>query len=233
MVGKTTVGLDDAAFGGLRARFPGGLVLDLGAGDGKHVLAVARRRPDTLVVGLDAEPDGMRRTAARAAAKPAKGGVPNALFVWAAVEALPSALTGVSEVHCLMPWGSLLRGVVAPDEAVLAAIAARCAASAPFLVTLNLHAWRPAVPEVAGTPEPTPSSVTADLAAPYRRAGWSITEAEYLDPAAVAQLGTSWTKRLGSSRTTFDVLAVRGTIGSAPAPPDSHPPPHPPPPDSH
>jgi 16S rRNA (adenine(1408)-N(1))-methyltransferase len=213
VIGRTTVELDAAAFAQLRERHAGGLLLDLGTGDGKHVLAEARSRPDTLVVGLDAGPDAMRKTAARAAGKPAKGGTPNALFVWASVEQLPAELADVSELHCLMPWGSLLRALVSPDLQVLRAVAGRCVAGAPFLITLNLHAWRPPVPEVGGLPEPTPASVLATLAPAYADAGWAIATAGYLDEAQVAALGTSWTKRLGSSRAALDVLALRGTIG--------------------
>jgi 16S rRNA (adenine(1408)-N(1))-methyltransferase len=211
VVGKVTAELDSGALDRLRADFPGGLVVDLGTGDGKHVLAVARRRPDTLVIGVDAGPDAMRRTAARAAAKPAKGGVPNALFVWAAVEELPAELAGMTEVHCLMPWGSLLRALAAPDETVLAAIAARCAPAARFLVTLNLHAWRPPVPEVGATVEPAPANL-GTFADAYARAGWQVEAADYLDAVGIAELGTSWTKRLGSSRAELDVLGLRGTI---------------------
>ncbi len=210
VVGKATVDLDAAAFAAVRAPY-GGLVVDLGTGDGKHVLAEARRRPDRLVVGLDAGPDAMRKTAARAAAKAAKGGQPNALFVWAAAEQLPAELDGITELHSLMPWGSLLRALVAPDEAMLRAVAARCAPGAPFLITLNLHAWRPSVPEVGATPEPTPDS--SWLVEGYARAGWALDAVEYLDAAALADLGTSWTKRLGSSRDSLDVLALRGRIG--------------------
>jgi 16S rRNA (adenine(1408)-N(1))-methyltransferase len=213
VIGRTTVELDAAAFAQLRERHAGGLLLDLGTGDGKHVLAEARSRPDTLVVGLDAGPDAMRKTAARAAGKPAKGGTPNALFVWASVEQLPAELADVSELHCLMPWGSLLRALVSPDLQVLSAVAGRCVARAPFLITLNLHPWRPPVPEVGGLPEPTPASVLATLAPAYADAGWTIATAGYLDEAQVAALGTSWTKRLGSSRAALDVLALRGTIG--------------------
>jgi 16S rRNA (adenine(1408)-N(1))-methyltransferase len=212
VVGKATVDLDEAALRALRDRFPDGMVLDLGTGDGKHVLSVARSRPTTLVVGLDAGPDAMRRTAARASGKPAKGGVPNALFVWAAVEDLPPLLMAVTELHCLMPWGSLLRALVTPDATVLRAVADRCTPGASFLITLNLHAWRPPVPEVGATAEPTPDSVIESLAGHYRGAGWTISNADYLDNEGIAELGTSWTKRLGSSRTALDVLAIRGTI---------------------
>jgi 16S rRNA (adenine(1408)-N(1))-methyltransferase len=212
VAGGSTAELDAAALKGLRSRFPAGLIVDIGTGDGKHVLATARRHPDVLVVGLDAQPDAMRRAAARAAAKPARGGLPNALFVWASVERLPVELHDVTEVHCLMPWGSLLRAVVGPDVPVLSSIAARCAPGARFLITLNLHAWRPPVPEIGATPEPTPDWATGPLAAGYADAGWQLAAAEYLDAGQVAELGTSWTKRLRSSRAELDVLALRGVV---------------------
>jgi 16S rRNA (adenine(1408)-N(1))-methyltransferase len=212
VVGKATVDLDAAGFAALRAPYAE-LVLDIGTGDGKHVLAEARRRPDALVVGLDAGPDAMRRTALRAAAKPTRGGAPNAVYVWAAVEQLPAELGDVTEVHSLMPWGSLLRALVAPDEAVLRTVAARCRTGAPFLITLNLHAWRPPVPEVGKTAEPTPASALEVLAPAYGRAGWTLSSADYLDDTELAGLGTSWTKRLGSSREALAVLGLRGSIG--------------------
>ena len=212
VVGKATRELDPGDFAALRAPYRE-LVVDVGTGDGKHVLAEARRRPDALVVGLDAGPDALRRTALRAAAKPDKGGRPNAVFVWAAVEQWPAGLTGVDELHCLMPWGSLLRALVIPDEPVLASIADACRPGAPFLVTLNLHAWRPPVPEVGGTPEPTPDTVAELLAPAYARAGWTLTSSHYADAEEIAALGTSWTKRLGSTRAELAVLTLRGTIG--------------------
>jgi 16S rRNA (adenine(1408)-N(1))-methyltransferase len=210
VIGKATRDVDAAAFAALRAPYPY-LLLDLGAGDGKHALVEAHRRPDTLVVALDAAPDAMRATAARAAAKPARGGVSNAIFVWASAEQLPAELADVTELHCLMPWGSLLRALVRPDEAVLRRVAAACRPSAPFLVTLNLHAWRPRVPEVGDSAEPAPDSI-GELAAAYARAGWRLDIAAYLSGAQIVELGTSWTKRLGASRESLDALALRGTI---------------------
>jgi 16S rRNA (adenine(1408)-N(1))-methyltransferase len=213
VVGKATVELDAAGFAARRRPYRS-LVLDLGTGDGKHVLTVARARPDALVVGLDAGPDAMRRTAARAAAKPAKGGVPNALFVWASAEQLPAELNAVDEVHSLMPWGSLLRALAAPAADVLRGVAAACRAEATFLVTLNLHAWRPPVPEVGDTSEPTPDSDW--LAAGYAAAGWRLDRAYYPSAGELDELGTSWTKRLGSSRAELAVLALTGRVaGSA------------------
>jgi 16S rRNA (adenine(1408)-N(1))-methyltransferase len=68
------------------------------------VLAAAAAQPDRLVIGVDANAAGMAEAARRAAAKPSRGGLPNALFVVAAVEALPPELTGLAYlVTCHFP----------------------------------------------------------------------------------------------------------------------------------
>ncbi len=220
ITGKSVVELGEAEFRELRGRYEG-LLLDVGTGDGKHALHVARARPELLVVGLDAARDNLRKVAAKAAAKPAKGGQPNLRYIWAAAEQLPPELRGVTELHVLMPWGSLLRGVLGSDPAMLRGLAAACEPDARFLITLNLHAWRPSVPEVGDHPEPTPESAKGDLRARLADAGWRLGSAEYLDADGIAELATSWTRRLNSSRGQFDVLALTGVINpSGPGQPD-------------
>lgn len=203
--------MSERDFRALRASYRA-VLLDVGTGDGKHAAHLARRHPDLLVVGLDANRDNMRKVSARAAANPARGGLPNVLFVWAAAEQLPAELREVAALHVLMPWGSLLRGLLGADPALLCGLADACRSGAEFLVTLNLHAWRPPVPEVGDRPEPTPDSARATLAACYAAAGWRLTGAHYLDADQIAELATSWTRRLTSSRNQFDVLALAGTI---------------------
>ncbi|MFL6163460.1 MAG: methyltransferase domain-containing protein [Jatrophihabitantaceae bacterium] len=206
--GKQVVELPAAEFAELIIRHSK-LVLDVGTGDGKHALQLARQRPDQLVIGLDAAKDNLRKVSARADQA-------NLLFVWAPVEQLPPELAGVGELHVLMPWGSLLRGMLGDGSPVLGQLADRCVRNADFLVTLNLHAWRPPVPEVGGHAEPTPGSAMAELAPAYRRQGWRLDTADYLDDERIAQLATSWTRRLNSSRDRLDVLALTGVINPAP-----------------
>ncbi|MFJ8228477.1 16S rRNA (adenine(1408)-N(1))-methyltransferase KamB [Streptomyces sp. NPDC094448] len=212
IIGKRVVEVSDAEFNDLSARHSGGVVLDVGTGDGKHAHHLARGRPDQLVIGLDATKDNMRRMATKAAANPAKGGLPNLLYLWAAAERLPEALSEIRELHILMPWGSLLRGVLGSDPVILEGLARACAPDASFLITLNLHAWRPAVPEVGDHPEPTGESAFTDLAPVLDRAGWRLDEAKYLDAEEIAALSTSWTRRLNSARDQLDVLALTGVV---------------------
>jgi 16S rRNA (adenine(1408)-N(1))-methyltransferase len=212
VLGRQVVEMSEQDFDALRAGYRA-VLLDVGTGDGKHAAQLARRHPDLLVVGLDANRENMRRVSARAAASPARGGLPNALFVWAAAERLPAALREVAALHLLMPWGSLLRGLLGTDPTLLRQLAVACRPGAEFLVALNLHAWRPPVPEVGDLPEPTPDWARGALAAHYAAAGWRLAGARYLDAAQIAGLATSWTRRLTSARDRFDVLALSGTIG--------------------
>lgn len=206
--GKEIVDLSGPDLDGLTARYDR-LVVDVGTGDGKHAYHLAKRSPDTLVIGLDAAKDNLRKVSARTDAR-------NLLFLWCPVEQLPPELQGIDELHVLMPWGSLLRGMLGEPPTVLSSLAARCSADAQFLITLNLHAWRPPVPEVGEHPEPTPDTAVAELADIYGQNGWLLERAWYLDAAGIAELATSWTRRLNSSRDQLDVLALSGRIGGSP-----------------
>jgi 16S rRNA (adenine(1408)-N(1))-methyltransferase len=62
------------------------------------VLAEAAADPHRLVIGVDANAAGMVEAARRAAGRASRGGLPNALFVVAAVEALPPELDGVADL---------------------------------------------------------------------------------------------------------------------------------------
>src|SRR5712691_4640741 len=73
------------------------VVIDVGTGDGNFVYGLARQRPETLCIGIDAARDGMEENAVRALRKPARGGVPNVLFVVAAAEEPPTELAGVAD----------------------------------------------------------------------------------------------------------------------------------------
>lgn len=212
VVGNKIIDLPNEKFERLRAHHRA-ILLDVGTGDGKHAYRVAGERPDWLVVGVDANPDHMRATSVRAAAKPARGGRANLVLVWSSAQALPPAVRGVAELHVLMPWGSLLRGLLGDELSLLDTLGGACRRGADFLVTLNLHAWRPPVPEVADLDEPTPHWARRRLAARYAEHGWRLDDARYLDAAEIRRLATSWTRRLEASKTAFDVLALTGTVG--------------------
>jgi 16S rRNA (adenine(1408)-N(1))-methyltransferase len=175
-------------------------VVDLGTGDGRAVLRAARRDPSVLVIGLDADADSMRR-ASRAAARPTRrGGVPNAVFVVAAVESVPEDLWSVAdEVRVAFPWGSLLRGVLGRDDHALGGIAriAKPGAQVRALVSVT---------------ERDGLGPTGDVdPAAYRTHGLRVVEVRPADPDEIAWAESSWAKRLraGLDRPVTLIRAVR------------------------
>jgi 16S rRNA (adenine(1408)-N(1))-methyltransferase len=98
------------------------VVVDLGTGDGRAVLARAAAEPSALVVGVDAAAAAMAEPSRRADRR----GPSNALFLAAGAESLPrSPLAGVADlVTVTFPWGSLLRGLLGLDHDALRGMAA-------------------------------------------------------------------------------------------------------------
>jgi 16S rRNA (adenine(1408)-N(1))-methyltransferase len=84
------------------------------------------------------------------------------------------------------PWGSLLRGVLGHDDAVLAGVARLLAPGARASVLVSV------VPRDGVSPMPAGEA----LAAAYARHGLALLEARAATPAEVAASGSSWAKRL-------------------------------------
>ena len=82
----------------------------------------------------------MAEASRRAARSPAKGGLPNALFVVAAAERIPLELNRVAnDLTIAFPWGSLLRGTLALDEAAARGIADLLAEGATASATFSIE----------------------------------------------------------------------------------------------
>jgi 16S rRNA (adenine(1408)-N(1))-methyltransferase len=158
------------------------------------VLAAAAAQPDRLVVGVDANAAAMAVASRRAAATPRRGGLPNALFVVAAVEALPAELDGLADLVTVhFPWGSLLRGLLDADPATMTALTRVMRPGATLSLLLSTTD-RDRGAGVAPLQEP---AVRA-LAAAYADWGLEATEARPATAADVAAARSTWGKRLGA-----------------------------------
>jgi 16S rRNA (adenine(1408)-N(1))-methyltransferase len=105
-----------------------GVVVDIGTGDGRFVYRSAATNPSKFYIGIDANAKPLEKISMKATRKPLKGGLPNVLFIQAAIEDLPEELDGAAdEIHIHFPWGSLLRAVLAGDEDVLKNLRRICA----------------------------------------------------------------------------------------------------------
>ena len=190
------------------------VVVDLGTGDGRFVLRLARARPEALVVGVDALAEPMEASASRAARKPARGGAENALFVACDALAPPAALAGrASLVTVNYPWGSLLRAVGEPDVAALRRVADLLAPGGRIVALLNASASEDS--SYAERLELPPLDVDR-LVPGWEAVGLSVEEARRLAPGEEPPHRTTWGQRLvrGSGRETLLVSAVRPSASS-------------------
>jgi 16S rRNA (adenine(1408)-N(1))-methyltransferase len=186
-----------------------GVDLDIGTGDGRFVLDRAAAYPERLVIGLDPVAEAMAAAANRISRR--KTRQENALFVVASVEQMPEELIGVADrVFINLPWGSLMRGLILPDDDILRAVVAVGAPGARYRIILNLRIFEDPVPvEVRELPEVTPDYVNDVLAARYLAAGMDITSIKMLSPSELAELRTSWSRRL-SHRSPPPSIELRG-----------------------
>jgi 16S rRNA (adenine(1408)-N(1))-methyltransferase len=160
------------------------------------VLATAAAQPDRLIVGVDANAAAMAQASRRAAAAPRRGGLPNALFVVAAAEALPPELDGLADaVTVHFPWGSLLRGLLRADPAVMAGLT-RVMRPGATLTMLLSSTDRDRAAGVA----PLDEAAVRALAGAYAGWGLGVTEARPATAADVAAAHSTWGKRLGIGR---------------------------------
>lgn len=180
------------------------------------MLATAAREPDTLAIGVDANAPAMADASRRAIRRNA---LPNALFVVAAAERPPDGLRGLAgslTVH--FPWGSLLRGLLGEDDAVLAGVARLMApgAEARVLLSVTPRDGMPTVPP------------RASLQAAYQRQGLDLVDMRPATPEEVAGSGSSWAKRLRAGRerpvTLLRLRPGSARVGDSPA--DGGPDPH-------
>ena len=188
-----------------------GVVIDIGTGDGLFVYQSARQNPRKFYIGIDANPQPLEKISEKIHRRPAKGGLPNVLFIQAPIEALPPELDGVAdEVHIHFPWGSLLRGVATGDETVLRNLRRVCAPGALLEIVIGLDPERDQSEiKALGLKPLTHEFLEMRLAPRYAANGFAVLEKGELAPAEWPRLKTSWAKRLrgNAGRALIYILA--------------------------
>lgn len=188
----------DPRLAGAVAAAAGPVLADVGCGDGRHTVRWAERRPDALVVGLDAETTRLDRSLVAVRRRKL-----DVLFVGSAAEAPPEPLLGrVAEIAVVMPWGSLLDGILGGDRDVLRAVLSLGAPGASLDAVVNVRPWD--APEsvdrkLAATPEPTAEHLEA-LTAAYGELGWKLEPGGRLSDQEARALGSTWASRVVSAR---------------------------------
>ena len=177
--------------------------MDVGAGDGHASLRAARNDPTTLAVALDPSIDRLRdgaRTALREK-------LPNAVFAVASIEQLPCELDGRADaVTITLPWGSLLRGIVQADTAVLGPLARLTKVRATVRVLVSIE------PNDRATGlRPLDLATLRGNAHKYEQAGFLLEHCADATFDEVDGSGSSWARRIakGADRRIFAMTLRR------------------------
>ena len=185
--------------------------VDFGTGDGAFVRSTAAQHPGQLVIGVDAVAENLRAAARKLAAKPARGGLPNALLGRLALADAPGALEGLADrLTVLLPWGALLAAVARPEADGLAALRAICreGAAVRFVFGYGTEADGTRVKELA-LPAIDDDGGLGALCAQYRAAGFAV-RARGVGISEIRALPTTWAKRLAFSGRERPFVEVNG-----------------------
>lgn len=177
---------------------PIGVILDIGTGDGRFVYRSAKENPHNFFIGIDANTKPLEKISMKATRKPSKSGLPNLLFVQAAIENLPDELNETAdEIHIHFPWGSLLQSVVLGGENILASLRRLCAPECFLEIIIGIDKERDKTEiERLGLPNLTDDYLEKVLIPKYESAGFKLLEKGILDYSKWSKIETSWAKKL-------------------------------------
>lgn len=174
-------------------------ICDLGAGDGKYAIRLARKLQAALVVAVDAEGIRLRKSAQRL-----KGGAPENLFFWLGSldSGIPFAQAMFDEIHVILPWGSLLEGMLGLDISVLDHVLNLGRQNARLIVVLNQRPWRAGNVNrrTENLPSPSDASTEARIRGLLSDRGWLVKNWYLLDESEARSVDSSWARRIAASQ---------------------------------
>lgn len=183
------------------ASYAGRVHIDLGSGDGRGPYRWASREPSRLFIASDSNAAALTEIAWRAGRKPERGGIPNLICIAEPLDALATELAAVADrITIILPWGSLLRAVAAPEVVSLRNIGRLCLAGADLEIVFSYDAQRDArqvIPLAAGALD---EEHIATLPRLYEQAALQILAADRLPQKELAAYQTTWAKRIAFGR---------------------------------
>jgi len=189
-----------------------GIVIDIGTGDGLYVYQCARSNPNKFFIGIDPNTRPLEKVSEKIHRSPRKGGLPNVLFLQAAIEDLPTELDGVAdEVHVHFPWGSLLRILFTGEQSGLLNLRRICSPGAilEVLIGIDPERDRSEINRLGLSVELADSEISAR----YREAGFEIIEQGALAQSEWPKLQTSWAKRLRGNQARNLIYIIARAAG--------------------
>ena len=186
------------SFDNLSSLTAGGVIVDIGTGDGRFVYQRARENPAKFYIGIDANAKPLEKISMKATRQPAKGGAANVLFVQAAIENLPDELGDTAdEIHVHFPWGSLLRAIATGEDEVVRSLHRISAPGCLLEVVIGVDPKRDhAEVERLGLPSISVEYLGNVLGPKYERVGFRFRESGLVAAEDWPHLKSSWARRL-------------------------------------
>ncbi len=156
----------------------------------------------------------MRASARAAARKPKRGGVKNLLCVVASAETLPGPLRGRADrVSIILPWGSLLRGLIEPRDELVTRVRALCRSGASLEIVAS---YGPRDQHDEEDSLILDEAHARRLIARYQDLGFAGATVERVPLTELRGYPTTWAKRLGFGRPR-EVYRIRARAAVTPS----------------
>lgn len=189
------------------------VIVDLGTGDGRFVYKMAREQPGNLFIGVDSAAENMMEYSAKAIKKAARGGAANAVYVVASAEDLPAEMSGIADkIFVILPWGSLLEGIIKGSKEILGGIAraARPGADLELFFTYS-HLHEEGEIGRRELPGLSLEYIESTMTPLYRDLGIALGQKEIITNEELRKYETHWARKLGFGKNR-DVFHVKGII---------------------
>lgn len=177
--------------------------IDLGTGDGRFVQHLAQKLPRTLLIGVDACRENLRKRSRCSAA--------NAIFAIANALELPADLDGIARrISINFPWGSLLEALLEGDTRLIKGL--HRVSQSETLLEIRLNGG--ALAQYGLDADAGAARVGEILA----HAGWRCGTPTQLSARQLKDLPSSWAHRLafGPHAWALGLRAVSVQIAQAP-----------------
>ena len=170
------------------------ILLDLGTGDGRYVRCRAEQHQNWFFIGIDACRENLRHNSRRK--------LPNALFIIANAQALPTELNGLaSQVTINFPWGSLLESLLSNEDSLVSRLPTIARPCAAMDICLNAEALATAGCSLESGADQIERIMNAE--------GWKTKSRSWMDAHLLRSFPTTWAKRLAFGR---DPRAIRLSV---------------------
>ncbi len=175
------------------------VTVDLGTGDGRFVYKNAVKIPNILFIGIDPSHTQLEEYSQRAV----KNKIGNVLFVLGSVEQLPPELENLANsLYIILPWGTLLQSIVAPDAARLESISVLLKLGGNLEIVFGYDPARePTEYTRLNLAEISEGYIKNAIVPAFKKAGLQNTMLRELDKNDLKNFETTWAKKLTFGKT--------------------------------